>query len=130
MNDILAKILAIKTEEVATARQMRSEAKLLHEAKARQDVRGFAQAIEDKIAQGKPGIIAEIKKASSSKMVLREHFSPAEIAASYAMHDAACLSVLTDVHFSWLSRSLAASSRRLLVTGVAQRLHDRSISDH
>lgn len=99
MNDILAKILAIKTEEVATARQMRSEAELLREAQARQDVRGFAQAIEDKIAQGKPGIIAEIKKASPSKGVLREHFSPAEIAASYAVHGAACLSVLTDVQF-------------------------------
>lgn len=99
MNDILAKILAVKAEEVATARQMRSEAELLREAQARQDVRGFAQAIEDKISQGKAGVIAEIKKASPSKGVLRENFDPAEIAASYAMHGAACLSVLTDVQF-------------------------------
>lgn len=99
MNDILAKILAVKAEEVAAARQMRSEAELLREAQARQDVRGFAQAIEDKIAQGKPGVIAEIKKASPSKGVLREQFDPAEIAASYAVHGAACLSVLTDVQF-------------------------------
>jgi indole-3-glycerol phosphate synthase len=99
MNDILAKILAVKAEEVTTARQMRSEAELLREAKARQDVRGFAQAIEDKIAAGKPGVIAEIKKASPSRGVLRENFSPAEIAASYAVHGAACLSVLTDVQF-------------------------------
>ncbi|AOB28721.1 MULTISPECIES: indole-3-glycerol phosphate synthase TrpC [Bordetella] len=99
MNDILAKILAVKAEEVATARQMRSEAELLREAQARQDVRGFAQAIEDKIGQGKAGVIAEIKKASPSKGVLRENFDPAEIAASYAMHGAACLSVLTDVQF-------------------------------
>ncbi len=99
MNDILAKILAVKVEEVATARQLRSEAELLREAQARQDVRGFAQAIEDKIAQGKAGVIAEIKKASPSKGVLRENFDPAEIAASYAVHGAACLSVLTDVHF-------------------------------
>jgi indole-3-glycerol phosphate synthase len=99
MNDILAKILAVKAEEVATARQLRSEAELLREAKARQDVRGFARAIEDKIASGKPGVIAEIKKASPSRGVLREHFSPAEIAASYAVHGAACLSVLTDVQF-------------------------------
>ena len=99
MNDILAKILAVKAEEVATARQMRSEAELLREAQARQDVRGFAQAIEDKISQGKAGVIAEIKKASPSKGVLREHFDPAAIAATYAVHGAACLSVLTDVQF-------------------------------
>lgn len=99
MNDILAKILAVKAEEVSTARQMRSESELLREAQARQDVRGFAQAIEDKIAAGKPGVIAEIKKASPSRGVIRENFLPAEIAASYAVHGAACLSVLTDVQF-------------------------------
>ena len=99
MNDILAKILAVKVEEVAAARQMRSEAEVLREAQARQDVRGFAQAIEDKISQGKAGVIAEIKKASPSKGVLRETFQPAEIAATYAVHGAACLSVLTDVQF-------------------------------
>ncbi len=99
MNDILAKILAVKVEEVAAARQMRSEAEVLREAQARQDVRGFAQAIEDKISQGKAGVIAEIKKASPSKGVLRDTFNPAEIAASYAVHGAACLSVLTDVQF-------------------------------
>ncbi|MVW71468.1 indole-3-glycerol phosphate synthase TrpC [Bordetella sp. 15P40C-2] len=99
MNDILAKILAVKAEEVATARQLRSEAELLREAQARQDVRGFAQAIEDKIAQGHAGVIAEVKKASPSKGVLRENFDPAAIAATYAVHGAACLSVLTDVQF-------------------------------
>lgn len=99
MNDILAKILAVKAEEVAAARQMRSEAEVLREAQARQDVRGFAQAIEDKISQGKAGVIAEIKKASPSKGVLRETFQPAEIASTYAVHGAACLSVLTDVQF-------------------------------
>jgi Indole-3-glycerol phosphate synthase len=99
MNDMLAKILAVKAEEVARARQLRSEAEVLREAQARQDVRGFAQAIADKIAAGKPAVIAEIKKASPSRGVLRERFVPAEIASTYAAHGAACLSVLTDVQF-------------------------------
>lgn len=99
MNDILAKILETKKVEVTTARQMRSESDLLREAKSRKDVRGFARAIEEKIARGKPGVIAEIKKASPSKGVIRENFNPTEIAASYAAHGAACLSVLTDVQY-------------------------------
>jgi indole-3-glycerol phosphate synthase len=99
MNDILAKILATKKVEVATARQMRSESDVLREAKSRKDLRGFARAIEEKIAQGKPGVIAEIKKASPSRGIIRDNFNPVEIAASYAAHGAACLSVLTDVTF-------------------------------
>ena len=99
MSDILNKILAVKAEEVEAARQMRSESDLLREAQARNDVRGFAQAIEEKIAAGHAGVIAEVKKASPSKGVLRENFEPASIAASYARHGAACLSVLTDVQF-------------------------------
>jgi indole-3-glycerol phosphate synthase len=99
MNDILANILATKKSEVATARQMRSEADVLREAKSRKDLRGFARAIDDKIAQGKPAVIAEIKKASPSKGVIRENFVPVDIASSYAAHGAACLSVLTDVKF-------------------------------
>lgn len=99
MNDILKKILETKRKEVTTARQMRSEADLLREAKSRKDVRGFIRAIKDKIAQGKPAVIAEIKKASPSRGVIRENFNPPEIAASYAAHGAACLSVLTDVQF-------------------------------
>lgn len=99
MNDILATILDTKKAEVASARQMRSESEVLREAKSRQDVRGFAQAIEEKIQQGKPAVIAEVKKASPSKGVIRENFNPVDIAASYAAHGAACLSVLTDVKF-------------------------------
>ncbi|TEA77815.1 indole-3-glycerol phosphate synthase TrpC [Allopusillimonas ginsengisoli] len=99
MNDILAKILETKKAEVSTARQMRSESDVLREAKSRKDLRGFARAIEEKIAQGKPGVIAEIKKASPSKGVIRENFNPVEIASTYAAHGAACLSVLTDVQF-------------------------------
>ena len=99
MNDILATILETKKAEVASARQMRSESEVLREAKSRQDVRGFAQAIEEKIAQGRPAVIAEVKKASPSKGVIRENFNPVDNAASYAAHGAACLSVLTDVKF-------------------------------
>lgn len=99
MSDILQKILDTKKMEVATARQMRSEAEVLREAQSRTDLRGFMKALEDKIQQGKPAVIAEVKKASPSKGVIREHFNPAEIAASYAAHGAACLSVLTDVQF-------------------------------
>lgn len=99
MSDILQKILDTKKTEVATARQMRSEAEVLREAQSRTDLRGFMKALEDKIHQGKPAVIAEIKKASPSKGVIRENFNPAEIATSYAAHGAACLSVLTDVQF-------------------------------
>ncbi len=99
MSDILNKILAVKAQEVAAARALHSETSLLAAAKARNDIRGFAQAIEAKIENGHAGVIAEIKKASPSKGILRENFQPAEIAASYAAHGAACLSVLTDEQF-------------------------------
>jgi len=119
MNDILEKILATKKSEVAASRQMRSESDVLREAKSRQDVRGFARAIEDKISQGKPGVIAEVKKASPSKGVIRENFNPGEIASSYAAHGAACLSVLTDVQYfqgsnDYLRQARAACSLPVL----------------
>ena len=99
MSDILANILAVKKEEVSSQKQIRSEADLLREAQARQDVRGFANALREKIDAGKAAVIAEIKKASPSKGVIRENFNPPEIARSYAANGAACLSVLTDVQF-------------------------------
>jgi indole-3-glycerol phosphate synthase len=99
MNDILEKILSVKKEEVAMQRQFRSEADLLREAQARKDVRGFANALREKIRQKKTAIIAEVKKASPSKGVIRPNFNPAEIAHTYAAHGATCLSVLTDVQF-------------------------------
>ena len=99
MSDILQRIVAVKREELIAARAAHSEA-ALHEAAAAQSVpRGFAAALRAKLAAGLPAVIAEIKKASPSKGVIREHFVPAEIAASYAAHGAACLSVLTDVGF-------------------------------
>lgn len=99
MSDILKKILDTKKIEVATARQMRSESELLREAKNRDDVRGFYQSIRNTLNQNKPAVIAEIKRASPSKGIIRQDFSPVEIAKSYADNGASCLSVLTDVQF-------------------------------
>lgn len=103
MSDILNKIVAVKHEELALARRHKSLAHMRDEAEARNreqaDVRDFVGALRAKIAAGQAGVIAEVKKASPSKGVLREHFVPAEIAASYALHGAACLSVLTDEQF-------------------------------
>lgn len=99
MNDILKQILEAKSAEIAKARQMRSESDILREAKSRKDVRGFIQSIKSKLANNQPAVIAEIKKASPSKGVIRESFDPTAIATTYAAHGAACLSVLTDVQF-------------------------------
>jgi indole-3-glycerol phosphate synthase len=99
MEDILQRIVAVKREEVASARAMRSLASWREEAEARRDVRGFEAALRARIAAGNAAVIAEVKKASPSKGVLREHFVPAEIAASYAAGGAAALSVLTDERF-------------------------------
>jgi indole-3-glycerol phosphate synthase len=99
MSDILNKIVAVKREEVAAAQAVRSLASLRRDAEARGGQRDFTAALHGKVAAGHAAVIAEVKKASPSKGVLREHFVPAEIAASYARHGAACLSVLTDVQF-------------------------------
>ncbi|WP_298012265.1 indole-3-glycerol phosphate synthase TrpC [uncultured Aquabacterium sp.] len=103
MSDILDKINAVKHEEVAAARQRKPLQAVREEAEARHraghDHRDFVGALRAKIAAGRPGVIAEVKKASPSKGVLREHFVPADIARSYAEHGAACLSVLTDERF-------------------------------
>ena len=99
MSDILNKIVATKHEEIAAARAHRGLASLRDEAEARTDVRGFEAALRAKVAAGQAAVIAEVKKASPSKGVLRENFVPAEIARSYERHGAACLSVLTDVQF-------------------------------
>jgi indole-3-glycerol phosphate synthase len=99
MSNILDQIVAVKHREVAAARAQVGEAALLALASAQSAPRGFAAALRAKLAAGQPAVIAEIKKASPSKGVIREHFVPAEIAASYAQHGAACLSVLTDVSF-------------------------------
>jgi indole-3-glycerol phosphate synthase len=97
--DILNSILAVKREEVAAASAVKPLAEIRAEAEAQPAPRDFVGAIRAKIAAGQSAVIAEIKKASPSKGGLREDFRPAEIAASYALHGAACLSVLTDKQF-------------------------------
>ncbi len=99
MSNILDQIVAVKWQEVAAARARVGEAALRDQAAAQSAPRGFAAALRAKVAAGQPAVIAEIKKASPSKGVIREHFVPADIAATYARHGAACLSVLTDESF-------------------------------
>ena len=99
MSDILDKIVAVKRQEVAAARQRMSLETMRADAESRVLTRDFVGALKAKIAAGKPAVIAEIKKASPSKDVLRADFIPADIAQSYAEYGAACLSVLTDVQF-------------------------------
>ncbi len=99
MPDILNKILDTKQVEVKTAMAQRPLAMLRAEANAAPPARDFVGAIRAKITAGRPAVIAEVKKASPSKGVIREDFRPAEIAASYKTGGAACLSVLTDVQY-------------------------------
>ena len=111
MSDILDKIVAVKREEIAAGKLQRSLASWREQAEARRDVRGFEAALRAKLAGAQAAVIAEVKKASPSKGVLREHFVPAEIAASYAQHGAACLSVLTDERFFQGSAAYLAQAR-------------------
>ena len=100
MSDILQRIVAVKRDEVAALLARRSLASLRADAEAlRGERRGFEAGLRAAIASGRSAVIAEVKKASPSKGVIREHFVPADIAASYARHGAACLSVLTDEPF-------------------------------
>ena len=99
MSDILDKIVAVKRDEISLARRKRDLASLRRDAESLGGQRDFVGALRGKIAGGAAAVIAEVKRASPSKGVLREHFVPAEIAISYERHGAATLSVLTDMHF-------------------------------
>ena len=99
MSDILQKICAVKEQEVAAARAELSQPELRAQAEAQPPARDFVGAIRAKHAAGRAAVIAEIKRASPSKGVIRADFHPAAIAASYERAGAACLSVLTDRQF-------------------------------
>ena len=99
MADILDKIVAVKREEIAAAKKKVPLEAMRADAESRVLTRGFEEALRRKIAAGRAAVIAEVKKASPSKGVLRPDFIPADIAQSYAEHGAACLSVLTDRQF-------------------------------
>ncbi|MFE8070584.1 indole-3-glycerol phosphate synthase TrpC [Marinobacteraceae bacterium S3BR75-40.1] len=111
---ILRKIVARKYEEIAERQRARSEKELRAMARDQAPARGFTRAMQQQVAKKKPAVIAEIKKASPSKGVLRNPFVPAAIAGSYASHGATCLSVLTDHDFfqgheDFLKQARAAS---------------------
>ncbi|MFL6634271.1 MAG: indole-3-glycerol phosphate synthase TrpC [Massilia sp.] len=103
MSDILNKILDVKATEVAAAKKIRDFNSLRRDVESdadlRADLRGFEASLRRSIAAGRAGVIAEVKKASPSKGVIRADFHPADIARSYAAGGASCLSVLTDVQF-------------------------------
>lgn len=99
MSDILNQIVAVKRQEVAAASKRQSLASIRADAESRVLTRDFVGALKRKVAAGRAAVIAEVKKASPSKGVLRADFIPADIAQSYAEHGAACLSVLTDRTF-------------------------------
>jgi len=121
MSDILDKIVAVKRDEISAARRKRDLQSLRRDAETLGGQRDFVAALRAKIAAGQAGVIAEVKKASPSKGVLRERFVPAEIAASYAEHGAACLSVLTDVQFFQGSAAFLEQARAACALPVLRK---------
>jgi indole-3-glycerol phosphate synthase len=122
MADILARIVAVKHQEVAAARIAKPLSELRAEALLRRtELRGFEAALRQAVADGRSAVIAEVKKASPSKGVLRDPFVPAAIAASYAQHGAACLSVLTDESFFQGSAAYLAQARAACALPVLRK---------
>ena len=119
MANILDTIIATKFEEIKESQKIKSLHQLKDEVKCASPPRGFVNAIEMQLAKNKAAVIAEIKKASPSKGIIREHFNPKEIAISYEKAGATCLSVLTDQkyfqgHSSYLKEARAACSLPVL----------------
>ncbi len=119
--DILERIVAVKREEIAAAKARRDVASLRRDAESADPARGFAAAMRASIPAGRAAVIAEVKKASPSKGVLREHFVPAEIAASYRAGGAACLSVLTDERFFQGSAAVLQQARAACALPVLRK---------
>lgn len=119
--DILVKILKRKQEEIAERSAKIPLAIMQQLAEAADPVRGFVDSLARRIADGDAGVIAEIKKASPSKGLLREDFKPAEIAASYEQHGAACLSVLTDRDFFQGHEEFLQQARRACALPVIRK---------
>lgn len=121
VSSILQKILDRKVEEVATGKKRKSFSAQEAVARHADPVRGFYRAIEQKIAAGRAGVIAEIKKASPSQGVIRADFHPADIARSYEKAGAACLSVLTDVDFFQGSNAYLQAARAACALPVIRK---------
>ena len=119
--DILARILAIKREEVAAAKRAIPFTQIRVQAEAQAAPRDFVAAMRKKIEAGLPAVIAEIKKASPSKGILRADFEPAAIAADYARHGAVCLSVLTDRQFFQGAREYLVQAREACTLPVLRK---------
>ena len=119
--DILKKILARKHEEIAERSEKLALEDLKKYAEQASPVRGFIKAIESKLAENKPAVIAEIKKASPSKGVLREDFNPSKIAKTYEANGATCLSILTDADFFQGSENFLKQARSVCELPVIRK---------
>ena len=128
MSDILQKIVTVKHEEIAAAQRKKPLDVVRFDAESRVLTRDFEGALRRKIAAGQAAVIAEVKKASPSKGVLREHFVPADIAASYEQHGAACLSVLTDERFCQGSAAYLQQARAACALPVLRE--DFMVDEH
>jgi len=121
MTNVLERIVDVKRDEIGAARRRRSLASVRAEAEARKDVRGFERALRAQNSVGRAAVIAEVKKASPSRGVLRPDFVPADIAQSYARGGAACLSVLTDAQFFQGSAAFLEQARAACALPVLRK---------